>query len=217
VLEYFISTHGGRKGLADTALENSRRRLPDPSVGGRGPRYRHLHGRLRYHQRDSHRHHSVGRRCDRTAGRAPGGSVHVGQRGGSDHRRPVGESGRDDHRGPGQKSGGVRHRSNSDSFGFNVRSGVWCVRQMLRSQFGQRQASGSGRSGGSDCRAVHWRAGHTVDVADVPHRWNGQPRGSKVPSRGRKRGDGQVHQYAHPQESGRRLGFCFAKRGVVVA
>ncbi len=33
VLEYFISTHGARKGLADTALENSRCRLPDPSSG----------------------------------------------------------------------------------------------------------------------------------------------------------------------------------------
>jgi DNA-directed RNA polymerase subunit beta' len=33
VLEYFISTHGARKGLADTALENSRCRLPDSSSG----------------------------------------------------------------------------------------------------------------------------------------------------------------------------------------
>ncbi len=29
VIEYFISTHGARKGLADTALENSGCRLPD--------------------------------------------------------------------------------------------------------------------------------------------------------------------------------------------
>ena len=31
VLQYFISTHGARKGLADTALENCELRLPDSS------------------------------------------------------------------------------------------------------------------------------------------------------------------------------------------
>ena len=30
VLEYFISTHGARKGLADTALKNGGFRLSDP-------------------------------------------------------------------------------------------------------------------------------------------------------------------------------------------
>ena len=34
VLEYFNSTHGARKGLADTALENRELRLPDPSSRG---------------------------------------------------------------------------------------------------------------------------------------------------------------------------------------
>ena len=29
--QYFISTHGARKGLADTALENSKLRLPNSS------------------------------------------------------------------------------------------------------------------------------------------------------------------------------------------
>ena len=36
VLEYFNSTHGARKGLSDTALENGELRVPDPSSGGRG-------------------------------------------------------------------------------------------------------------------------------------------------------------------------------------
>ena len=31
VLQYFISTHGARKGLADTALENSKLGLPNSS------------------------------------------------------------------------------------------------------------------------------------------------------------------------------------------
>ncbi len=35
VLQYFISTHGARKGLADTAIKNSKFRLFDPSFSGR--------------------------------------------------------------------------------------------------------------------------------------------------------------------------------------
>ena len=35
VLEYFISTHGARKGLADTALPHGRLRLPHPAARGR--------------------------------------------------------------------------------------------------------------------------------------------------------------------------------------
>ena len=44
VLEYFISTHGARKGLADTALKTADCRLHDPQAGGRG------HGR--HHRED---------------------------------------------------------------------------------------------------------------------------------------------------------------------
>ena len=36
VLEYFVSTHGARKGLADTALRTAGRGLPHPPHGGRG-------------------------------------------------------------------------------------------------------------------------------------------------------------------------------------
>ena len=35
VLEYFISTHGARKGLADTALRTADSGLPDPASGRR--------------------------------------------------------------------------------------------------------------------------------------------------------------------------------------
>ena len=37
VLQYFISTHGARKGLADTALEDRQLRLPDAASGGCRP------------------------------------------------------------------------------------------------------------------------------------------------------------------------------------
>ena len=37
VLEYFLSTHGARKGLADTALPDGGLRLSDPATGRRLP------------------------------------------------------------------------------------------------------------------------------------------------------------------------------------
>ena len=47
VLQYFISTHGARKGLADTALEDGRFRLSDPPPLRRCARCHHHRRRLR--------------------------------------------------------------------------------------------------------------------------------------------------------------------------
>ena len=55
VLEYFSSTHGARKGLADTALEDGRLGLSDPQAGRRGAERRHHDGRLRHLARASPR------------------------------------------------------------------------------------------------------------------------------------------------------------------
>ncbi len=52
VLEYFISTHGARKGLADTALRTADSGLPHPPAGGRGPGRDRPRGGLRDHRRD---------------------------------------------------------------------------------------------------------------------------------------------------------------------
>ncbi len=48
VLEYFNSTHGARKGLADTALKTGELGLPDPPSGRRGAGLHHHRGRLRH-------------------------------------------------------------------------------------------------------------------------------------------------------------------------
>ena len=48
VLEYFISTHGARKGLADTALRTADSGLPDPASGRRLPGRDHPPGGLRH-------------------------------------------------------------------------------------------------------------------------------------------------------------------------
>ena len=58
VLEYFNSTHGARKGLADTALENRQLRLPDPPSRRRGAGLHHHDRRLRHVGRhQGARHH----------------------------------------------------------------------------------------------------------------------------------------------------------------
>ena len=67
VLQYFISTHGARKGLADTALEDRQLRVPDPASGGRGPGLRDRGVRLRHHGRDRDRRAGRGRRDHREA------------------------------------------------------------------------------------------------------------------------------------------------------
>ncbi len=51
VLQYFISTHGARKGLAGYGVENRELRLPDPSSGGRDARLGRDRRRLRHLQR----------------------------------------------------------------------------------------------------------------------------------------------------------------------
>ncbi len=50
VLEYFNSTHGARKGLADTALKTANSGLSDPPSRRRGERLHHHGGRLRHQE-----------------------------------------------------------------------------------------------------------------------------------------------------------------------
>ena len=52
VLEYFISTHGARKGLADTALKTANSGYLNLTLSGCLPGYDHPRGRLRHHRRD---------------------------------------------------------------------------------------------------------------------------------------------------------------------
>ena len=55
VLEYFSSTHGARKGLADTALKTADSGYLTRKAGRRGPERRHHDGRLRHDARASPR------------------------------------------------------------------------------------------------------------------------------------------------------------------
>ena len=177
VLEYFISTHGTRKGLADTALRTAdsgylTRRLVDVSqdvivrevdcgtersitmpVTEEGPRRHpdpaplHPHERLRAHV--GRRRRRAGRRRDRAARRGP--------------RRPVvgraGRGGRQDDQGAQRAHLHVGHRH---------------LRLLLRPLDGHRQAGGRRRGGRHRRGAVDRRAGHPAHDAHVPRRRRGR-------------------------------------------
>jgi DNA-directed RNA polymerase subunit beta' len=89
VLQYFISTHGARKGLADTALEDRELGLPHSSPGGRGAGRGDHRRRLRHQAWPHHDPDRGRRRRGRAAARARAGShrgrgrVPAGQRRGS--------------------------------------------------------------------------------------------------------------------------------------
>ncbi len=104
VLEYFNSTHGARKGLADTALEDRELGLPHPAPGRRGAGLHHHRRGLRHRavdhdlhlgrQRGSGRAHP---RPDRGRGHRPpahrrgaGTAQHAARRGAVPADRPVG-------------------------------------------------------------------------------------------------------------------------------
>ncbi len=63
VLQYFISTHGARKGLADTALKTANSGYSDPSLGRRGAGPGGHRDRLRHGQRPVHHPDRRRRRC----------------------------------------------------------------------------------------------------------------------------------------------------------
>jgi DNA-directed RNA polymerase subunit beta' len=104
VLEYFNSTHGARKGLADTALKTANsgyltRRLVDVSAG-----LRHRRGGLRHRRGARHARDRRGRRGHRLARRA-----HPRPHPGRGHRRPktgdvLVQGRRADRRGRGERS-----------------------------------------------------------------------------------------------------------------
>jgi DNA-directed RNA polymerase subunit beta' len=173
VLEYFNSTHGARKGLADTALKTANsgyltRRLVDvaqdciitrtiaapsaaspcapSSMAARSWR------RWRAHPRP-HR------------GR---GSCAIPRRATS--RRQARHADRREH---GRRHRAGRHPGSEDPLGADLRTGQRRLRQVLRPRSGPRHAGQHRRGGRRHRRAVDRRAGHPADDAYLPHRRRG--------------------------------------------
>ena len=173
VLQYFISTHGARKGLADTALKTAdsgylTRRLVDVAQD------------VIIHEIDCGTMDGIEARAivesgeiieplrDRIIGRTTlekivdpfTGETIVDINDEMDEEKAPGHPGR-------------RHREGPHPVGPDLREPPRLLRKVLRPRPGDRQAGGARPGGRRHRRAVDRRAGHAADDAHVPHRRHG--------------------------------------------
>ena len=197
VLEYFNSTHGARKGLADTASEDRQLRLSHASAGRRGAGFDHSRAGLRHARRH---HRSAGRRRRRSrfaVGRAYPRSIGGGghQRSGErpDHRPRR----RTDRRGEGDSDRDRGHRADEDPLGPDLRYEHRGLRRVLRAGSRPRHARQHRRGGGRHRRPVDRRAGNPAHHAHLPHRRRGSAWRRAVEGGGGKRRHGDAAQLLH--------------------
>ncbi len=207
VLEYFNSTHGARKGLADTALKTANsgyltRRLVDVAQDciiveddcgtAAGPDRARGDGRRRGHResRGTHprAHHG-------------GGSRRPGERrgAGAEQHADRGGGGRAD------RAGG--RRGGENPLGADLRSADRGVCALLRARPRARHAGQCRRGGRRDRRAVDRRARHAAHDAHLPHRRRGAAR-RRAEQRGgqprrHRRGEEPRRGAEQPERAGR--------------
>jgi DNA-directed RNA polymerase subunit beta' len=188
VLQYFISTHGARKGLADTALKTANsgyltRRLVDVAQD------------LVITEVD----------CGTTEGLmmtplVEGGDVveaarraRAGPRGGARRRAQAGQrrgSGHPRHlldEKPGSSSSRSSASTKSGAFADHLPTRYGVCASLLRPRPGAWPPRQHRRGGRRHRRAVDRRAGHAADDAYLPHRWRGVASGGVNTSRSRHR------------------------------
>ena len=177
VLEYFNSTHGARKGLADTALKTANsgyltRRLVDVA-------------------QDSIIYEDD---CGTVGGISVQAVVDSGQVIVSLANRVLGRTAAEDIVDPANRKIGARQERRADRgaargadregagagsshpLGADLRYGHRRVRQVLRARSCPRHAGQHRRGGGRHRRPVDRRAGHAAHHAYLPHRRHGEPR-----------------------------------------
>ena len=192
VMEYFISTHGARKGLADTALKTAdsgylTRRLVDVAQD------------VIIHEIDCGTMDGIEARAIVESGEIIEplrdriiGPRHAREDRRSAQRRRHRRRQRGDRRGEGVGHPGRRHREGPHPLGADLRQPPRRVREVLRPRPLDR-AAGRARPGGRRHRgAVHRRAGHAADDADVPHRRHGVARVRAVDARREARRHGPL-------------------------
>jgi DNA-directed RNA polymerase subunit beta' len=197
VLQYFISTHGARKGLADTALKTANsgyltRRLVDVSQD------------MIIREVD----------CGTTDGIAVGPLVEggeiiepIGERilgrvALEDVRDPLTDA-RGDRRGEGAPGRGCRYRERPDPLCAHLRDAVRRVQQVLRTRSLAGRAGQPGRGRGRDRGPVHRRTRHPAHDADLPHRWHGHASCRAVACGSVERRRGALHESARRRGSRR--------------
>ena len=178
VLQYFISTHGARKGLADTALKTANsgyltRRLVDVAQDAIITEYRLRHARR---HRDRARSIEGGEIIERLGERILGrvaledvvdpvtGEVLVAANeeiDEDDASKMIEDAGID---------------SVEDPLGAHLRDPARHLRDVLRPRPGARPHGQHRRGGRRHRRPVDRRAGHAAHDAHVPHRWRGSAR-----------------------------------------
>ncbi len=173
VLQYFISTHGARKGLADTALKTANsgyltRRLVDVAQD------------LVVTEVD----------CGTSNGLSMSPLVEGGDVVEALGERVLGRVTAADILKPGTEQVLVPTNTLLDeglvrlleqegvdqimrALAHHLRDALWRVQQLLRPRPGSRPPDQHRRSGGRHRRAVDRRAGHAADDAYLPHRWRG--------------------------------------------
>ena len=170
VLEYFISTHGARKGLADTALRTAdsgylTRRLVDVAQ----------ELIVREDDCETHPRHLGRGRARRPRAPAPARdeAARALPRRGRHARRRHGHAAqhRDDARTSSAARGRHRRDPGAGALGAHVRVALRRVRHVLRHDARHRQARRPRRGRRHHRGAVDRRARHAADDADVPHRW----------------------------------------------
>ena len=194
VLEYFISTHGARKGLADTALKTAdsgylTRRLVDVAqdviisdhdcrtTNGIEARAIVESGEVIEPLRDR----IIGRvTLDRIVDPINGKLI-------VDENQVIDE----DLRGDGA---GCRRREGADPLGAHLRVASRRLQEVLRPRPGDRQAGRTGSGGRRRRRPVNRRARHAADDAHVPHRRHGVEDLGAVHARRQAQGRGEVRE-----------------------
>ncbi len=218
VLQYFISTHGARKGLADTALKTAdsgylTRRLVDVSQD------------VIITEEDCGTDHGIyvtaiteggevlEKLRDRLVGRVVAEDVLDPLEGTRDLRGQ-----HRGHRGVGRGDRGRRLRAGQDPVAADLRDAPRGLPQVLRAHARHRPARGARRGRGHHRSAVDRRAGHPAHDADVPLRRHGDPRHRAVAPPGEPLGHREVVRGAGgdehrgedrrgvPQRQGRDLG-----------
>ena len=198
VLQYFISTHGARKGLADTALKTANsgyltRRLVDVAQDAVIAEFDcgTLDGIEMTPLVKAARSSSRSATASSAAWRSKTSSIRSPAKCSSRRTTEIDE----DH---GQADRGRGHRRGQDPLGAHLPDQPRHLRRVLRPRPRPRPQGQHRRSGRRHRRAVDRRAGHPAHDAYVPHRRH-RVRGVRSSPRSRARNDGtvQFHNAAH--------------------
>ena len=201
MLEYFSSTHGARKGLADTALKTADSGYLTRKLADMAQNVVITDGRLRHHPGDHQGGHLQGRegrgqpRRSRSAAASAGSNIVNPITDEVDRPRE-----RDDHRRRGPQARGHADREDPGPQPDDLRGVAGHLPPLLRHGPVHRPARRGGHGRRHHRRPVDRRAGHAAHDADLPHRRRRHPRRRGEGRQGQARRQGQVRRHQHRRQ-----------------